>query len=210
MPTTAKGTNVIHASQAVTGADGDLDDWGSSSGNANEDWPQTPNDDAPAHDAVLDAELVWNWSTTPPPAQSAQFPPFKQSHKQNHSAITSSVASLISTTLSGSTSHKKSCTGVMSNAEAVVGIHSKLAVFGRMFLEGTSLMAAPPPLIAPSPSWKTKVIQWAQELELDLDDEKLVSLIQIFQADVNAVDAYMLLKREGVQKLWIESTLLAL
>ena len=37
MPTTAKGTNVFHASQAVTGADGDLDDWGSSSGNANED-----------------------------------------------------------------------------------------------------------------------------------------------------------------------------
>ena len=43
-----------------------------------------------------------------------------------------------------------------------------------------------------------------------MDDEMLVSLIQIFQADVNAVDAYMVLKREGVQKLWIESTLLAL
>ena len=68
MPMTAKGTNVFHASQAVTGADGDLDDQGSSSGNANEDRPQTPNDDAPAHDTVLDAELAQNWSTTPPPA----------------------------------------------------------------------------------------------------------------------------------------------
>ena len=210
MPMTAKGTNIFHASQAVTGANGDLDDWGSSSDNANEDWPQTPNDHAPAHDTVLDAKLARNWSTTPPPAWLAQSPPSKQSHKWNHSAITSSVASLIYTTPSASTSHKKSCMGVMSNAEALVGLCSELAAFGGTFLKGTSLMAAPPPLIAPSPSQKTKAIQWDQELELDLDDEKLVSLIQIFQADVNAVDAYMVLKREGVQKLWIESTLLAL
>ena len=217
MPTTAKGTNIFHASQAVIGADGDLDDPGSNGGSADQDRPQTPDNDAPAHDSVtphrdmvLDAKLARSWPITPPPAPSAQSPPFKRSHKQNHSAITSTVASSISTTPSASTSRKKSRTGVMSNAEALVGLRSQLAVFSGTFLEGTSLMAAPPPLIAPSPSRKTKAIQQAQELELDLDDEKLVSLIRIFQADVNAADAYMVLKREGVWKLWIESTLSAL
>ena len=81
----------------------------------------------------------------------------------------------------------------MSNAEALMGLCSELAMFGGTFLEGTSSLAAPPPVIAPTPSQKTKAIQQAQELELDLDDERLVLLIQIFQTDVNAADAYMAL-----------------
>ena len=82
----------------------------------------------------------------------------------------------------------------MSNVEALVGLRSELAMFGGTFLKGTSSMAAPLPMIAPSPSRKLKVIQHAQELELDLDDERLVLLICIFQVDVNAADAYKVLK----------------
>ena len=224
MPTTAKGANVFHASQAVAGADGDLDNQGSEGGSEDGDRPQTPNGDVPASGAVAydgitpvcetepDPGFTQDWSTTPPPTQSApsarQPPPSRRSHKRDHSAMSSSAASPTST--NPSTSHKRLRTGVISNAEALAGLHSELTVFGGTFLEGASSMAPPPPMIAPSPSRKTKAIQRAQELEVDLDDKKLVSLIRIFQADVNAADAYMVLEREGVRKLWIESTLSAL
>ena len=39
----------------------------------------------------------------------------------------------------------------MSNAEALIGLHSELATFGGTFLEGTSSLAALPPVIAPTP-----------------------------------------------------------
>ena len=86
----------------------------------------------------------------------------------------------------------------MSNAKALAGLCSQLATFGKTFLEGTSSLAAPTSVIALSPTCKTMAIQQAQELELDLDNEKLVSLIHIFQANVNMADAYLVLKREGV------------
>jgi len=108
--------------------------------------------------------------------------------------------------------NKKLYIGVTSHSQAntIMGLHSELASFAGTFLEGTSSMAPLPSAIAPSPLQKTKAIQWAQELEVDLDDEGLVSLIRIFQADVNAADAYMVLRHDGVQKKWIESTLDAL
>ena len=40
MPTTAKGANVFHASQAGIHADGDLNDQGSNSGHEEQDRPQ--------------------------------------------------------------------------------------------------------------------------------------------------------------------------
>jgi hypothetical protein len=45
-----------------------------------------------------------------------------------------------------------------------------------------------------------KAIQQAQDLEQDLDDESLAKLICIFQADVDAADAYVVIKREGLHK----------
>jgi hypothetical protein len=41
----------------------------------------------------------------------------------------------------------------------------------------------------------------AQELETDLAIEHVVALIHIFEGDVSAVDAYMVLKREELRKL---------
>ena len=221
MPTTARGANVFHASQAVAAATGIADSAADSSDGDEVDaqvmTPEhdtTEHDDAP-HNAALDQELQQNWSTTPPPSlppsQSAQpAPPFKRSHKRNHSAISPEWATSGSTTPSTNTTHKKSRIGVISRADAITGLRSELALFNGTFLEGTSSMAPLPPAIAPSPARKMKAIQRAQELEVDLNDEKLVSLIQIFQVDVNAADAYMVLKREGVRKMWIKSTLDAL
>jgi len=54
---------------------------------------------------------------------------------------------------------------------------------------------------------KTRAITHAQELEVDLDDGKLAALIHIFQSDVNAADAYMVINQAGLRKAWIEDTL---
>jgi hypothetical protein len=70
------------------------------------------------------------------------------------------------------------------------------------------IVSTPPlPTLAPSPSRKTKAIQRAQELEEGLDDDKLAALIRVFQADVNAADAYLVIKRDGLRRAWIASTL---
>ncbi|KAH9013691.1 hypothetical protein EDB85DRAFT_2157997 [Lactarius pseudohatsudake] len=45
-----------------------------------------------------------------------------------------------------------------------------------------------------------------QELEDDLEDEQLLSIIDLFQVDVSAADTYMTLKREGLWKAWFPDT----
>lgn len=96
------------------------------------------------------------------------------------------------------TTHKKPCTGIISQADVIIELHSELVSFGGTFLERTSSLAPLPPVIALSPCQKMKAIIRTQELEVDLKDEKLMSLIHIFQMNVNAVDAYMMLKCNGV------------
>ena len=41
-------------------------------------------------------------------------------------------------------------------------------------------------------------IECAQELETELDDEHLVALIRLFQTDVSAANAYLVLKHDGL------------
>jgi hypothetical protein len=97
-----------------------------------------------------------------------------------------------------------------SSTSAVQGLTAKLSVFGDTFLEGIVMAAPPTPTLAPSPLHKIRAILRAQELEEDLDDGKLAVLIHIFQLDVNAADAYMVIKCPGLRKAWIEDTLPAM
>lgn len=87
---------------------------------------------------------------------------------------------------------------------ALQGLREELSSFGQTFIE---VSTPPVPSLAPSPSRKTKAIQRAQELEDELDDVRLAELIRVFQADVNAADAYLVIKRDGLRKAWIASTL---
>ena len=43
-----------------------------------------------------------------------------------------------------------------------------------------------------------------------MDDEHLVALIGLFQTDVSAANVYLVLKCDGLQKVWVESKLSAL
>lgn len=155
---------------------------------------QTP---VPAPEIKADEEhIAWSQS----PSSQSRSPHPSISYKRKHSAISPD------TTSTTSTIQKKTQRDV-SSAGALQGLTTELSSFGDTFLEGIALAAPVPSTLAPSPVRKTRAITHAQELEVDLDDKKLVALIRIFQSDVNAADAYMVINMAGLRKSWIEDTL---
>jgi hypothetical protein len=112
--------------------------------------------------------------------------------------------------MTSTVSKKRATSGIQrvtNGAGAVQGLTAELSAFGDTFLEGIAMAAPQTSTLAPLLLRKTRAILRAQELEEDLDDGKLAALIRIFQSDVNAADAYMVIKRPGLRKAWIEDTL---
>lgn len=203
MPMTVKGLNVFHPGQVVP--DDKHDD--TSGPSRDPETNEEPDIEAgidhiesrgqtPVEDVDRGEELI-PWSLTPPPHNRSPGSPIVN-YKRRHSAISSGTTSMTSTV------SKKRAT---SSASAVHGLTAELSAFGDTFLEGIAMAVPQTPALAPSPLRKTKAILRAQELEEDLDDGKLAALIRIFQSDVNAADAYMVIKRPGLRKAWIEDTL---
>jgi hypothetical protein len=60
-----------------------------------------------------------------------------------------------------------------------------------------------------SPLWKRCAVRSAEEREGDLDEEDLITLVDIFTADVSAVDTYIELRRDGLRKAWVANCLKA-
>jgi hypothetical protein len=60
------------------------------------------------------------------------------------------------------------------------------------------------------PEQCSKAIDLIQEQEGQLDDEQLVALIDIFQQNTGAADAYMTLKHDTLRKIWIQKRLVKL
>ena len=235
MPTTAKGVNVFRACQStqsshpsdavpadgdnIDGIDGDDDGVGSGDDMRGGDDDVRNDEDHPGGSnmelalTVIDKddgdhEFPIPWSPSPPRNRSVLQP----SHKRSHSAIESSTdpsSSATTPSLSRSaTTFSKWARKSVGTSSALTGLTAELSMFGTTFLEGiTTATTQLLPSLAPSPSRKTKAIQRAQELEEELDDTRLAALIRIFQSDVYAADAYMVIKRDGLRKAWIESTL---
>ena len=208
MPTTAKGLNVFHATQVVpdSGPNDNIGDNETGEANAGEEWEdnmigingnQLPVPMLPAPEIEANEERIL-WSQSPPPQSRSPCPSIN--HKRKHSAISSDTTSATSTI-------QKRARRDISSAGALQGLTAELNSFGDTFLEGVALAAPMPSTLAPSPLRKTRAITRAQELEVDLDDGKLAALIRIFQSDVNAADAYMVINRAGLRKAWIENTL---
>jgi hypothetical protein len=57
--------------------------------------------------------------------------------------------------------------------------------------------------------WKCCAVRSAEEREGDLDEEDLITLVDIFTADVSAADTYMELRWDGLQKAWVANCLKA-
>jgi hypothetical protein len=58
-----------------------------------------------------------------------------------------------------------------------------------------------------SPIYKRRAIFSAQELEVDLSDTNLATLVDLFHTDVSAADTYMELKWDSLRKAWITNQL---
>lgn len=151
-----------------------------------------------------------DWPPSPPRLDTP--PALAQSlldRKRQHSATFSTPDSaLFSTPVLGSPLKKarKEITG----AAAIENLTSGLSNFGSVFMDGVNVAAAalaPPPSVALSPTRKIQAIRRAQEVENDLDDARLASLIRIFQSNVDAADAYMVIERNGVWCAWIDEEL---
>ena len=92
----------------------------------------------------------------------------------------------------------------LTGVGALHGISSSLVEFNGIFQDGLESMANPRD-VDTTPKRKRAAMTRVQELEADLDDEQLLSLIDLFQADVSAADTYMTLKRDGLRKAWVHS-----
>jgi hypothetical protein len=54
-----------------------------------------------------------------------------------------------------------------------------------------------------SPLHKCRVIQSAQEVEVELTNRQLIALVNPFHSDIGVADTYMELKHEGLRKAWV-------
>lgn len=93
-----------------------------------------------------------------------------------------------------------------SGTAALMNLSDQLSDFTDAYRAGTAAEASPRDF-ASSPERKRMAMERAQELESDLDDTRLVALIGLFRKDVSAADAYLVLKREGLRKVWVETEL---
>ncbi|KAJ3019578.1 hypothetical protein NUW54_g44 [Trametes sanguinea] len=105
-------------------------------------------------------------------------------------------------TLSQSTSVKK--VKMSQGALALQAVGEKLDDFNTILRSLVALESQEPaasaPLAPTTPQRKQLAIRRAQELETHLDDNRLVSLINIFQKDGSAADAYLVLERASLRK----------
>ncbi|RPD55518.1 hypothetical protein L227DRAFT_615369 [Lentinus tigrinus ALCF2SS1-6] len=90
-----------------------------------------------------------------------------------------------------------------SGAQALTGMTGQLDNFNDTMHKILTLEQGD----ASTPQCKQKAMIQVQQLETDLSDDQLVSLINIFQLQAGAADAYLVLQREGLRKAWVQDKL---
>ena len=91
---------------------------------------------------------------------------------------------------------------------AVHGEMSELNGLFRDFLQANSTspsgsQSGTPSLPPSTPQRKQLAMRRAQELEYELDDEGMVSLLELFETDASAADAYLVIERPALRKAWV-------
>ena len=127
--------------------------------------------------------------------------PISQGHKCKPSNLLS-LSTTRSSTCSSTPTIKKQRT---STGAALEGLGDRLTEFNETFRANNEPRHGAG--IESTPARKHTTICRAQELETDLAIEHVVALIHIFEGDVSAADAYVVLKHEELQKLWVCSKL---
>ena len=57
---------------------------------------------------------------------------------------------------------------------------------------------------------KSKAMEQLHDPGLELDDDRLIAMMQLFKSDTDAADMFLAMKRESTRKTWIQSELLKL
>lgn len=151
-----------------------------------------------------DEDDIIPWEATPPPPR-IQVP---QAVKRKFRAA-SSTPSLIAS--GSSSSYLSSKRQRVSGSAALYAINDQFSEFTDVFRTASqshshsqSQSQSQLPPIVLSPQRKQAAMRRAQELEKHLDDDSMAALIEAFQMDVSAADAYMVMLDDGPRKSFVE------
>ena len=76
-----------------------------------------------------------------------------------------------------------------------------------MLSSALSCCAAMAPEVNSTSECKARAVDLAQEQETELDDDDMVALLDVFCADATAADMYVQIKKDSVQKKWVQKQL---
>ncbi|KAG1821400.1 hypothetical protein EV424DRAFT_819495 [Suillus variegatus] len=134
-----------------------------------------------------DEDDIIPWEATPPPLKRKSAPV----------ALTPSLTAS-SSCPSGPSSKRQRIGG---SATALYAINDQFSEFTDVFRVASQSQKS---AIALSPQRKQAAMRRAQLLETHLDDDSMAALIEAFQMDVSAADAYMVMSDDGPRKSFVD------
>lgn len=203
MPVRTKSANVFQPTLAGVELESTRDlGWvGSSSGREDGDDEDKTSENAqepePVEDPIPDTLFAFAGASMPPASA-------VMNHKRRFSALELAGSGSTSSASTPGPASKRRHLSALAPDPQVAALNGHLEDFTHAFREATGTSSAGE---AASPTRRRQAIRSAQLLEVDLSDDRLVALVDLFTKDVSAADAYMELKREGLRKTWVAKRL---
>jgi hypothetical protein len=138
---------------------------------------------------VDDDDDIIPWEATPPPHVPAK-------RKLIAASLTPSLTASGSTSSYPSSKHQR-----VSGSAALYAINDQFSEFTDIFRTASQSQTSS---VVLSPQRKQAAMRRAQELEKHLDDDSMAALIEAFQVDVSAADAYMVMCDDGPRKSFVD------
>ncbi|KAM5537002.1 hypothetical protein V8D89_009331 [Ganoderma adspersum] len=86
-------------------------------------------------------------------------------------------------------------------------LHNLNGLLGDFMAAETDTSGSSSQAVPPTPQRKQRAMQRAEKLETHLSIPKLVSLLNLFEKDVGAADAYLVIQGELLRKAWVDDKL---
>jgi hypothetical protein len=142
-----------------------------------------------------DEDDIIPWEVTPPPVPV----------KRKFIAAPSMTPSLTPSE-SGTSAPSSKCQRVSESSAALYALNDQFAEFTDVFHATSQSQTSSTITLASglSPQRKQAAMQHAQELEKHLDNDSMAALIEAFQMDVSATNAYMVMLNDGPRKSFVD------
>lgn len=137
-----------------------------------------------------DEDDIIPWEATPPPHVPAK-----------RRLIATSLTPSLTTSSSSSSRSSSKRQRVSGSSAALYAINDQFSEFTDIFRTTSQPSGSS---IVLSPQRKQVAMRRAQELEKHLDDDSMAALIEAFQMDVSAADAYMVMCDDGPRKSFVD------